>query len=114
MARGFTFLSFCLKTKSAMLSSLVTRAARRSLRQAKRPLHGEAAGIDGPGVYSNHSPIVGHLWEARRKSLAIATARNAPVFERNPKGVLMKAPSDSSTSIRYNFSTNSSLVEEYR
>jgi acyl-coenzyme A thioesterase 9 len=91
--------------------------------QPLRPLHCSAVSsqdhvlgseaADGPGLYSNHSPIVGHLWEARRKSLAIAAAGNAPVFERNATGVLMKAPSDSSTSVRYNFSTDSSLVEEY-
>ncbi|MCL7051148.1 hypothetical protein MKW94_020392 [Papaver nudicaule] len=60
-----------------------------------------------PGTY--HSPVTNALWEAR-SNIDLTYADNVPAQSE----LLTKTPSESRTSIDYNFSTDYVLREEYR
>ena len=76
---------------------------------------------------SGHTPIVQHLWEQRQRITDAATTpavkdgqvewhaftKTTKALERNKSGVLVKSPADSSTSVRYSFSSDAALVEQY-
>ena len=63
-----------------------------------------------PGMY--HSPVTNALWETRSK--IFETLLDPPIHAPPQSQLLTKKPSDSRTSILYNFSTDFILREQYR
>ena len=102
------------------MSTIVRIISRRSLERVPKIRRDKSS-------LSGHTPIVQHLWLERQRIAEAATTpavkdgevgwpaftKKAKASERNKSGVLVKTPADSSTSVRYSFSSDAALVEQY-